>query len=766
MSSRRPRRLLRTNPGQLGTSPGQSATQLDTSTPPRSNNLPTTPLLDKGHLMAMVKTRKPFVSERDRKLLQRGVSEAWWTEGKALHVDFSNEEMAKVLRVIENAFSITASTATFPDINANPSETVEASLIPFAGFLERPAREKIMALASKMAEADILSASARLISEGSLRGRDIEDVRRFLKDAALKRLAMSPTMIQVASLAPAVERGDHVFSTSTDSLLRRRELGLGHARVNWHSTKAIESELKLRVFDEMREWRSWTGGSSDAASIAWDVTGDHFAVGFSAITDAYNMQYNRRNNLMVGDMWTNTIKEFPYHRVPRPRTNLVNVVDDLYLYQTVSQVKFGAKGRWMYSASFDKTVKIWDFAAADVQNRLVATLHQGADVDLMALSTDEQLATGSMDKGATVKVWSINEDDPSLSRIYTSFNSPRKPTVYPSCMQWGQHTPMQKYLLVGFSGSGENRNGDIVVWDAGSGSQIAVSPAAINAFDAVWHPSIPAFVVGCKRPGSDSTRKSAAVRTSLRTYHPISGSFKDQFELGCPAYDINDVTWRHPIIPLAEDEHRERTDTGVRFTQWGNTNDRLYTGSSDGVIKSWNVKRATEDALVADVANLQSIVMSGAFSPDYSRLLVGDGKGSIHVLRTGLDDDHPIERMKFEPGEKAEGSKTEGRDEADRLVANGELMLRFGRHYQGPNYLDADARRQARSVELDLVYQRIHQTATASVTFPTKPSPSTTTQQIVKQESTSNAEASGQGSAMEGDGNVSVDSQEDSMDLS
>src|SRR5437773_8689197 len=40
-----------------------------------------------------------------------------------------------------------------------------------------------------------------------------------------------------------------------------------------------------------------------------------------------------------------------------------------------------------------------------------------------------------------------------------------------------------------------------------------------------------------------------------------------------------------PIIPLPEDEPRERTDTGVRFTQWGPTSDRLYTGSSDGIIK-------------------------------------------------------------------------------------------------------------------------------------------------------------------------------------
>jgi hypothetical protein len=35
------------------------------------------------------------------------------------------------------------------------------------------------------------------------------------------------------------------------------------------------------------------------------------------------------------------------------------------------------------------------------------------------------------------------------------------------------------------------------------------------------------------------------MRTCVRTYRPVGGGFKDDCELGCPAYDINDVTWRY-----------------------------------------------------------------------------------------------------------------------------------------------------------------------------------------------------------------------------
>ncbi|KAH0558332.1 hypothetical protein GP486_005011 [Trichoglossum hirsutum] len=172
---------------------------------------------------------------------------------------------------------------------------------------------------------------------------------------------------------------------------------------------------------------------------------------------------------------------------------------------------------------------------------------------------------------------------------------------------------------------------------------------------------------------------------------------------------LTSVPIAEPIVPLPEDEPREKTDTGVRFTQWGPTSDRLYTGSSDGMLKSWNVKRATEDALVADVANIRSVVMSGAFSPDHSRLLVGDGKGSIHILTADMSGDRPVERMNFEPAEKVEEDSFEGCKEADRLLASGEIMMHNGRPYQGPNYRTANVRRRALKEELDSVYERIHE---------------------------------------------------------
>ena len=65
---------------------------------------------------------------------------------------------------------------------------------------------------------------------------------------------------------------------------------------------------------------------------------------------------------------------------------------------------------------------------------------------------------------------------------------------------------------------------------------------------------------------------------------------------------------------------------------WGTGSSLYYTGSSDGSIRAWDVRRHPQDVLVHNVAQLGAGIQSGAFSPDGTHLLVGDATGGIHVL--------------------------------------------------------------------------------------------------------------------------------------
>lgn len=80
----------------------------------------------------------------------------------------------------------------------------------------------------------------------------------------------------------------------------------------------------------------------------------------------------------------------------------------------------------------------------------------------------------------------------------------------------------------------------------------------------------------------------------------------------------------------------------MKFAAWGKTADRFYTGSSDGVLKCWNIRAPQDAVLVRDVATLSGGISAGVFSPNFEKLLIGDSTGKVHLF--SLDDMEPGDR--------------------------------------------------------------------------------------------------------------------------
>jgi len=70
----------------------------------------------------------------------------------------------------------------------------------------------------------------------------------------------------------------------------------------------------------------------------------------------------------------------------------------------------------------------------------------------------------------------------------------------------------------------------------------------------------------------------------------------------------------------------------VKFAAWGQSSQRFYTGSSDGRVKAWNIHAAPGKALVRHVLEVSGGITVGAFSRDFSKLLIGDATGKVHLL--------------------------------------------------------------------------------------------------------------------------------------
>ncbi|KAL1958347.1 hypothetical protein VTO42DRAFT_4664 [Malbranchea cinnamomea] len=572
----------------------------------------------------------------------------------------------------------------------------------------------------------------------ALGNRERCSLANFLQDAKDGTVSLFPTALRALSKNADL----HLDSLGFDqfhslALLRSRELGY---KVHRGGNK-VQRNLSVAVA-KWEVYKSWKGASNDVLEVCWSPDGTRFAAGAAAQCDEHNMQYNRNNNLLLGDLSSNRLRELPDHRIPRPSPNAnaqqgtITTVDQ-NLYMTVSAVKWSNCGQRLYTSSYDQTVKVWD-VSRHIDTTCIQTLRHPGKVHVMAISDLENgmIATGC-ENTPHFYLWSMSEDGYSNA---IPLEISRKGEMVPTSLRWGSSPDARTFLVAGMSvkDSVDNhdppKHGHLALWQVRETGVVvphSVTPNSQNIFDIRWHPSMPIFATGSTIPTSAKSKGIARDTQSLvRIYEPTRTKLHTH-EFECPALDMNDVTFcptnsyyitanctdgatyvwdfrnpnkilhklKHgpPISELDPELTREQADVGVRLCLWGDETAQLFTGASDGVIKEWNILLAPEDALVSDVASFGQEITCGAFSPDKNNMMVGDACGEIRVLSNApwtrsQDDDMS---MIFEPADDAAPDTQNGggseiqsaRETVDELLSSGKLVRhpRFGA-VQGPCY--------------------------------------------------------------------------------
>ncbi|QSZ34111.1 hypothetical protein DSL72_005699 [Monilinia vaccinii-corymbosi] len=384
---------------------------------------------------------------------------------------------------------------------------------------------------------------------------------------------------------------------------------------------------------------------------------------------------------------------------------------DPWLYTSISAISCSAKSGLTFTASFDGTVKVWRVSPSDTGSSMdiLGTWPHEGKVNFVTTSEHHDLvATASDVYNNAVRVYRLNENNLSES-AFDTYNGEKAAeqaqelhrkdlwAYYPATVQWGKAEIVSHLLLVGYSPRSisneevdipeDKRNsGELSLWNALDGSRVPIASARTqNVFEVVWHPTKPAFIAATSPCGVCKGETKTQVRLfAARTDNDDYTAFYPIRVLDCPALDINELTvmpnsYYHcyvtasctdgntyvwdtgaigddaiHVLPHGEsldnpyhDLPRELADTGVKFAAWGKTSDRFYTGASDGRVKAWDIRRPRGKALVREILAASGGIGAGAFSSDFSKLIIGDATGKVHLL-TRSEDDPELENSDFE----------------------------------------------------------------------------------------------------------------------
>ena len=594
------------------------------------------------------------------------------TPGAVKHVDFADTELGELLTIIYHL------QGSHQDSSANLKDQFKKAV-------------------SSLSSSDIAEV-ARLASKtsGLVSFREQKSIRRFLRRLQRGDGPIVPSIVRVETFKSGPSTG-----MTTQTLLRRRANGLGRDEFS------IQRQLREAMIETFTPQRSWKGASGDIVSIAWNPNSQTYAIGATAPSNAEDLQYNRPNNLLYGDVNHNTLHELPDHYIDRPRPETIasgpNSSEAVYaacdpkVYKTVSAIQYSPDGARMFTASHDETVKIWD-VPVDGLPSCSSTLAHDATLSQLATSTrlPNIFATGSPTTAKAIRVYHQATSEPGsppydcISLGSTRAQARPQHEIVPECLRWG-NTPMtENMLLAGFARWGDlpnnnpGREGDLCIWDLHTLQQVKKRPSSQSVTAASFHPSLNAFATGGSAGNRVTHRKTT--RTVVRTWDMRVIGFSLEFE--CPALDIQDLVfhpWNRDLVavgctdgavyiwdsrkpdhllhklqhgePISDWDNRygespldrEQGDVGVAMTLWGAGKNHLYTGATDGMIKLWDVNRAPEDVLIKDVTQLEAGVASAAFSPDYAYLMIGDSTGGVHLLTSGPGY-HTEEEQKFGEG--------------------------------------------------------------------------------------------------------------------
>ena len=456
----------------------------------------------------------------------------------------------------------------------------------------------------------------------------------------------------------------------------REELGGRHTR----------SDREVQQIYRLKPCSTFNHASGDVIDFKFSPVNNQFAVCCNTLTN----DYNRPGNLLFGDASKETVCTLNGH---------ADLTVGAERYYTVSDIRFSNDGQYLYSGSYDNTVKIWD-----MKGKQVSCLSGHGRIT--ALSTTH----------CSDRVLAVASDDGNVY-LYDVYN----PTKQRRTILKGQNDRLcgsflvpgegyfSNWMLAGYEAKDSSPVGALYVYDIPTARMLQrILPGSNSHAAAYFHPSATHFVVGATGPFSGAGLNAKSV---VRVFDPRTEKATMEIGIDSTQKDINKVTispcsfrvtssgtdgktfiWDMrlirptmdcgPLHVLAHgvtknvpqmDGQLEDWDTGVSVAEWLPRSDYIMTGASDGFLKLWDTRLGTP--LIRDLAEFDSAVSSAAFNCDRDMLGVGEASGRVTFLDWHGALDGQLRKFYLE-ADTTEGTGDEGIRAARELLASGRVEIR------------------------------------------------------------------------------------------
>lgn len=522
-------------------------------------------------------------------------------------------------------------------------------------------------------EVDLVKAGSRPIF-----GRTEEDCQRFLMDYPTFQVDYNkPQIIQIDASRASRSLSDQI--SQPQSFLRQRyreEIGIVSRR----------SDRALCTLRNLKPCSTFNHASGDVIDFKFSPVNNNFAVCCNTLTN----EYNRPGNLLFGDAKRDFVSTLNGH---------ADRTVGAEKYYTVSDIRFSNDGEYLYSGSYDNTVKIWD-----VKGEMVGCLTDHGRITALSttLCSDRVLAVAADDGN----IYLYDVRNPGKQRR-TTFKA-QNDRLCGSFLVPG-HGLYSHWMLAGFEAKDSSCSGALYAYDVIRGTTIhRIVPASNSQTAAYFHPSTNIFVVGATGHffGAGPTARSV-----VRVFDPRSEKVSMEIAIDSTQKDINKVTvspcgfcitssgtdgntfvWDLRTVRQSEepqplhvlshgptkmvspvDGQLEDWDTGVMVAEWLPQSDYLMTGGSDGFLKLWDVRLGKP--FLWDVGEFDSAVSTADFNCDRDMLGVGESSGRV----TFLDWHGPAEAgelRKFQLNQGVvEQAGNEGIQAARELINSGTVVI-------------------------------------------------------------------------------------------